>query len=168
MKSKLAAICLSLIVSSQAPVALAQTAQLSSDQAWELVKETELGEKLELRLKDNRKVKGEKVLASDSELSLTFKNQQAVQFKRDEIRQVWRSLRPDPDKQRFYQGVGTGVGLIAGLAIAIGASQSNESCYDCRGRAVGLVTAAVGMTLAGSFIGRKLAGGKKILVYQAP
>ena len=168
MKTKVAAIWLSLIVSAQAPLALAQNAQLSSDQAWELVKETTLGEKLELKLKDGRKVKGEKVLASDSELSLTLKNQQAQQFKRDEIRQVWRSLRADPDKQRFYQGVGTGVGLLAGIAIAVGASRSDGSCYDCRGRAVGLVAATFGMAIAGALIGRKLSGGKKLLIYQAP
>jgi hypothetical protein len=44
MQPKMAAICLSLIVSVQAPLALAQSAQLSSDQAWELVKETKLGD----------------------------------------------------------------------------------------------------------------------------
>ncbi len=169
MKTKLAAICLSLVVSAQAPLALAQNAQISSNRAWELVKETELGEKLELKLKDGRKVKGEKVLASDSELSLTLKNRQAAQFKRDEIQQVWRSLRPDPDKQRFYQGVGTGLGLLAGLAIAVGASRSNEPCYNgCRGRTIGLVATITGMGIAGALIGRKLSGGKKILIYQAP
>jgi hypothetical protein len=166
MKTKLAAICLSLIVSAQAPLALAQNAQLSSDQAWELVKETTLGEKLELRLKDGRRVRGEKVLASDSELSLTLNNQQTAQFKRDEIRQVWRSLRPDPNTQRFYQGVGTAIGLVAGVAIAVGISRSDKRCSDCEGRAVGMVAATVGMAIAGSLIGRKLSGGKKMLIYQ--
>jgi hypothetical protein len=169
MKTILVAICLSLIVSAQAPLALAQSSQLSSDQAWELVKDASLGEKLEVRLKDGRKLKGEKVLVSDSELSLTLKNQHAAQFKREEIRQVWRSLRPDPDKQRFYQGVGTGVGLLAGIAIAVGASRSDEPCYNnCRGRAIGLAAAMIGMTTAGALIGRKLSGGKRILIYQAP
>jgi hypothetical protein len=168
MKSKLAAICLSLIVSFQAPLALGQTPQLSSDQAWELVKESNLGETLELKLKDGKKVKGEKVLASDTELSLTLKNKQPAQFKRDEIREVWRSLRPDRSKQKFYQGVGTGVGLLAGLAIAIGASRSDRSCYDCRGRSVGIVTSIVGMTILGSLVGRKLSRGKKIMIYHAP
>src|SRR5262245_15115269 len=97
MKTKLAAISLSLILSAQAQLALAQSSQLSSDQAWELIKQTTLGEKLEVKLKDGRKVKGEKILASDSELSLSIKNQQAAQFKRDEIRQVWQSLDPDPE-----------------------------------------------------------------------
>src|SRR5215475_4029410 len=106
MKTKLAAICLSLIVSTQAQIALAQSAQLSSDQAWDLVKQTTLGEKLVVKLKDGRTVKGEKVLVSDTELSLSIKNQQAAQFKRDEIQQVWRSLLPDPEKQKLYQSLG--------------------------------------------------------------
>jgi hypothetical protein len=168
MKTKLAAICLSLILQAQAQLALAQSSQLSSDQAWELIKQTTLGEKLEVKLKDGRKVKGEKILASDSELSLSIKNQQAAQFKRDEIRQVWQSLDPDPEKQRLYQGIGVGVGLIGGIAIAIAASRPGESCYDCRGKGIGLSAAVVGMTTAGALIGRKLAGRERILIYQAP
>jgi hypothetical protein len=168
MQTKMAAICLALIVAAQAPLALAQDAQLSSDQAWELVKETRLGEKLELKLKDGKKLKGEKVLASDTELSLTLKNRQPAQLKRAEIEQVWRTLRADRGKQKFYQGIGTGLGLLAGLAIAVGASRSNGSCYDCRGRAVGSIVAPIGLSIAGALIGRKLAGGKKIMIYQAP
>jgi hypothetical protein len=169
MKTKLAAVCLSLILSAQAQLALAQSAQLSSNQAWDLVKETMLGEELEVKLKDGRKVKGEKVLVSDSELTLALKNQPAAQFKRDEIRQVWRSLRPDPDKQKLYEAVGFGVGLVGGIAIAAAASRPNEPCYDCRGRGVGLVAAVVGVTTAGALIGRKLGGGgKRMLIYQAP
>jgi hypothetical protein len=168
MKTKLAAVCLSLIFSAQAQLALAQSAQISSNQAWDLVKETMLGEKLEVKLKDGRKVKGEKVLVSDSELTLTLKNQQAAQFKRDEIRQVWRSLRPDPDKQKLYEAAGFGVGLVGGIAIAAAASRPNEPCYDCRGRGVGLVAAVVGVATVGALVGRKLGGGKRILIYQAP
>ena len=168
MKAKLAAICLSLIVSAQAQIALAQSAQLSSDQAWDLVKQTTLGEKLVVKLKDGRTVKGEKVLVSDTELSLSIKNQQAAQFNRDEIRQVWRSLRPDPEKQKLYQSLGFGVGLLGGIAIAVAASRSDEPCYDCRGRGIGLAAAVIGTTTAGALIGRKLAGGKRILIYQAP
>ncbi len=168
MKAKLAVICISLVMMAQTPLALAQSDQLSSDQAWELVKQTTLGEKLEVKLKDGKKVKGEKVLVSDSELSLALKNQQAAQFKRDEIRQVWRWLRPDSDRQKFYQGLGTGAGVLAGVAIAVAASP-NEGCYnDCGGRGVGIVAAIIGMTIVGALIGRKLAGGKRILIYQAP
>jgi|SRR5262249_35987273 len=169
MKTRLAAICLSMIVLAQAPLALAQNAQLSSDQAWDLVKQTTLGEKLELKLKDGRKVKGEMIIASDTGLSLSAKKQQAVNFNRDEVRQVWRALRPDSDKQKLYQGVGGGVGALAGIAIAIAATQPGEPCGDCRGRGIGLASAVVGMTIAGALIGRKLGGaGKRILIYQAP
>ncbi len=168
MKTKLAAICLSLIVSAQAQLALAQSSQLSSDQAWDLVKQTMFGEKLVVKLKDGRKVKGEKILVSDSELSLSIKNQQAAQFKRDEVLQVWRSLHPDPEKQRLYQGIGVGVGLLGGIAIAVAATRPGEPCFDCRGRGIGLTAAVIGMTTAGALVGRKLAGGKRILIYQAP
>jgi hypothetical protein len=169
MKTKLAAVCLSLILPAQAQLALAQSSQLSSNQAWDLVKETTLGEKLEVKLKDGRKVKGDKVLVSDSELTLTLKNQQAAQFKRDEIRQVWRSLPPDPDKQRLYGTVGFGVGLVGGIALAAAVSRQNDPCYDCRGRGVGMVAAVIGVTTAGALIGRKLGGGgKRMLIYQAP
>jgi hypothetical protein len=167
MKTKLAAICLCMLMSAQAPLALAQTVQLSSDEAWALVKETTLGERLEVKLKDGRNVKGEKVLVSDSELSLSIKNQQAAQFKRDEIRQVWRSMRPDRDKRKLYQGIGTGLGLLGGLAIVIGASRETQPCNGCRGRAIGLTSAVVGLTIVGALIGRKLAGGKRMLIYQA-
>jgi len=169
MKTKLAAVCLSLILPAQAQLALAQSSQLSSNQAWDLVKETTLGEKLEVKLKDGRKVKGDKVLVSDSELSLTIKNQQVAQFKRDEIRQVWRSLSPDPDKKRLYETIGIGAGLVGGIALAAAVSRTNDSCYDCRGRGIGMVAAVVGVTTAGALIGRKLGGGgKRMLIYQAP
>jgi len=169
MKTKLAAVCLSLILPAQAQLALAQSSQLSSNQAWDLVKETMLGEKLEVKLKDGRKVKGDKVLVSDSELSLTIKNQQVAQFKRDEIRQVWRSLSPDPDKKRLYETIGIGAGLVGGIALAAAVSRTNDSCYDCRGRGIGMVAAVVGVTTAGALIGRKLGGGgKRMLIYQAP
>jgi len=169
MKTKLAAICLSLIVSAQAPLALAQSAQLSSDQAWDLVKQTLLGEKLEVKLKDGRKVKGEMILASDSELSLSLKNQQAAQFKRDEVREVRRVMPPDREKQRVYGSIGVGVGLIVGVGVALAISQSDRNCFDCRGRTIGLTTILVGFPIAGSLIGRKLGGGgKRILIYQAP
>src|SRR5262249_29839246 len=150
-------------------LALAQSAQLSSDQAWDLVKQTMLGEKLEVKLKDGRKVKGEMILASDTGLSLSVKNQQAANFNRAEVRQVWRALLPDTDKQKFYQGIGGGVGALAGIAIAIAATQPGEPCGDCRGRGIGLAAAIIGMTTAGVLIGRKLGGGpKRILIYQAP
>ncbi|MGH9841177.1 MAG: hypothetical protein ACREEM_20685 [Blastocatellia bacterium] len=166
MKTKLTAISLSLILLAQAPLASAQSTQLSSDRAWELVKQTPLGEKLEVKLKDDRKVKGEMIIASDSELSLSLKDQQTVQFKRDEVRVVWRFLPPDPDKQKIYSGIGVGVGLIAGLSLAV--SQSERHCGDCRGTKVGLIAALVGMPIAGSLIGRKLGGrGKRIVIYQA-
>jgi len=169
MKTRLAAICLSMIVLAQAPLALAQNAQLSSDQAWDLVKQTTLGEKLELKLKDGRKVKGEMILASDTGLSLSVKNQQAVNFNRGDVRQVWRALHPGSDKQKFYQGVGGGVGALAGIAIAIAATRPDEPCGDCRGRGIGMAAAIIGMTTAGALIGRKLGGGaKRILIYQAP
>src|SRR5262245_10464759 len=167
MKVKIVVICISLGMSTLTTLSLAQSNQRSSDQARELVKQTMVGERLEVKLKDGKKVKGDKILVSDSELSLTLKNQQAVQFKRDEIRQIWRS-NPDPDKQRFYQGVGTGAGLLAGIAIAL-AAYPDEPCYnDCGGRGIGIVAAIIGLTIVGALIGRKLSGGKRILIYQAP
>jgi hypothetical protein len=169
MKTKLAAVCLSLILSAQAHLVLAQSTQLSSNQAWDLVKETALGEKLEVKLKDGRKVKGEKVLISDSELTLTLKKQQAVQFKRDDIRQVWRSMPPDPEKQSLYGAIGLGAGIVGGIAVAAAIGRSDGSCYACRGRGIGMVAAVVGVTTAGALIGRKLGGGgKRMLIYQAP
>ena len=169
MKTKLAVVCLSLILSAQAQLVLAQSTQLSSNQAWDLVKETALGEKLEVKLKDGRKVKGEKVLISDSELTLTLKKQQAVQFKRDDIRQVWRSMPPDTEKRSLYGSVGFGVGLVGGIALAAAVSRQNDPCYDCRGRGIGMVAAVVGMSTVGALIGRKLGGGgKRMLIYQAP
>src|SRR5262249_52263837 len=121
------------------------------------------------KLKDGRKVKGEKVLISDSELTLTLKKQRAVQFKRDDIRQVWRSMPPDPDKRSIYGAVGLGAGIVGGIAVAAAIGRSSGSCYDCRGRGIGMVAAIVGITTAGSLIGRKLGGsGKRMLIYEAP
>jgi hypothetical protein len=167
MKAKLAVISLSLIIVAQPSLASAQGAQLSSDQAWDLVKQTPLGEKLEVKLKDGRSAKGEMILASDSELSLSLKNQQAAEFKRDEIREVRRVLPPDPDKQKLFAGIGVGIGLMAGLAIAI--SQAERYCGDCREEKVGVAVAMVALPVGGALIGRKLGGrGKRILIYQAP
>lgn len=166
MKIKLTAIFLSLMILAQPSLALAQGAQLSSDQAWDLVKQTPLGEKLEVKLKDGRSAKGEMILASDSELSLSLKNQQAAEFKRNEIREVRRLLPPDPDKQKLFAGIGVGIGLMAGLAIAV--SQAERYCGDCRGERVGVVAAIVGLPIGGALLGRKLGSrGKRILIYRA-
>ncbi len=110
MKAKLIAITLSIMALAQAPLALAPSAHLSSDQAWELVRQTPLGEKLEVKLKGGSKVKGEMIIASDSELSLSVKNQQTAQLRRGEIREVRRFLPPDPDKQKLCAGIGVGDG----------------------------------------------------------
>jgi len=165
MKAKLAAISLSLMILAQPSLALAQGAQLSSDQAWDLVKQTPLGEKLEVKLKDGRSAKGEMILASDSELSLSLKNQQAAEFKRNEIREVRRVLPPDPDKQKLFAGIGVGIGLMAGLAIAI--SQAERYCGDCQDERVGVAVAIVGLPVGGALLGRKLGSrGKRILIYR--
>jgi hypothetical protein len=166
MKTKLTAIALSLMILAQAPLTLAQSTQLSSAQAWELVKRTPFGEKLEVKLKDGRSVKGEMILASASELSLSLKTQQAAELKRAEIREVRRILPPDPDKQKLFAGIGVGVGLIAGLALAI--SQAERYCGDCRDEKVGVAAAMVGLPVGGALLGRKLGSrGKRILIYQA-
>lgn len=60
-----------------------------------------------------------------------------------------------------------GIGLIAGLSLTV--SQSERYCGDCRGTKVGLIAALVGLPIAGSLIGRKLASsGKRIVIYKAP
>lgn len=166
MKTKLVVLSLSLILLVQAPLGMAQGTQLSSDQAWALVKQTPLGDTLEVRLKTGETVNGEMILASDTELSLSIK-QQTRQLKRDGLREVRRILPPNPDKQKLYAGIGAGIGLMAGLSLSV--SQSERYCGDCRGTRTGLLAALVGLPIAGSLIGRKLGGrGKRIVIYQAP
>lgn len=132
---------------------------------WDAVRQMPAGEKLQVQTKQGNKVTGQVVSASDAELWLEQK-QQVRAIARDEISKVWRIAPPSRSKQQFYSGIGVGVGLIAGLALAV--SQIDVQCGECSGTKVGLTAAIIGFPVGGAIAGRALARGKRILIYYAP
>lgn len=134
-------------------------------QTWDAVQQTPAGEKLSVQTRDGKKVLGDMVSASDTTLWLE-ERQQPRALQRADIQKVWRVAPPSRSKQKFYSGIGTGVGLFAGLALAI--SQTEVQCGDCTGTKVGIVAAIIGFPVGGAIIGRALARGKRILIYYAP
>jgi hypothetical protein len=166
MKSKLFALCLSLMFLFQPSFVPGQSQQTASDQAWEPVKQLSTGEKLIVELKDGRKIQGRILSVSDQELSVSLK-QQITTVKREETRKIWRVSPPDPDDQKLYAGIGTGAGLMVGLALTLSLAQ--QQCGDCTGTKAGVVALLVGLPTAGALIGRKIGSrGERIIIYQAP
>jgi hypothetical protein len=166
MKSKLFVLYLCSVFLVQPSVVLGQSQQTTPDQAWEPVKRLSTGEKLILESKDGRKIQGRVLSISDQELSISLK-QQIATVKREEISKVWRISPPDPDDQRLYAGIGTGAGLMVGLALTISLAQ--RQCGECKGTKAGVVALLVGLPTAGALIGRKIGSrGERIIIYQAP
>lgn len=82
---------------------------------------------------------------------------------RESVRKL--SRREAPARRKLYTGIGTTVGLMAGLlaAVPIGFKQCGRNCNGEGAAMVGLV---VGGPVGGALLGRKLAGkGEWWLVY---
>ncbi len=165
MKTRFIAICLASMMAVQTPVILGQSPNPASSRDWETVKQIPTDEKLVVRKKDGKEIKGEMSNASDSELILYRKNRDES-IKREDIQRIWTVSPPNKRKQRVITSLGFGVGLFGSLALAV--STLDSPCGDCNAEKAGFFVILIGATAAGVLIGQKLGAGKRYLIYETP
>jgi hypothetical protein len=164
---KITAFCLCWILILTAPGVMAQQTT-APNQSWDLVRQLQAGEKLEVEGRtDKKKVSGKFVSLSDTELVIERKGKDE-RYMRDEVKNIWRVAPPSRKKKVIFSAIGGGVGAIFGLGIAVGLGlkQCGGSCADEK---TGIGAALIGLPVAGVLAGRALAGsGKRALIYSAP
>jgi hypothetical protein len=104
-----------IIVLVQSPVVLAQANVTPRE--WSKVVATAADEKLEVKLKSGKTVKGKLISVTDSGLTLSHRNKELA-LNRDEIFRIYRaSGKSGVSPTVIGAGVGAGVGLAAGGVI---------------------------------------------------
>ena len=153
------AVSLVLAVSLLLPsVTLAQTA--TGD--WSALKTVGQGDKLHVKLKSGKTVKGKMAGVSDTALSLTV-GDKATDISRDDVQSVYRVTSKSAAKATL---IGAGVGAGVGAGIGAATSDDNDFIFS-RGQSaavVGALGAGVG-AIVGFAIGKT--GGKRVLIYEA-
>jgi hypothetical protein len=138
-----------------------------TNQSWDVLRQLQAGEKLEVERKAAKKVSGKFVSMSDTELIIERKRKN-VSFRRDEVKNIWRVTPPSRKKQVILAAIGGGAGFFAGALI--GLSLALKPCQpNCGDERAGEVAAVVGLSVGGVLLGRAAAGsGKRALLYSAP
>jgi hypothetical protein len=122
------ALCLALIMLlGGSPAVLAQGAN-SSAQEWSKVAAVAPDEKLEVKLKSGKTVKGKVSTVTDSRLTLTQSNRM-IELNRDEILRVYRvGGKSGMSPTLIGAGVGAGVGAAAGgVILAVNEGEDDET-----------------------------------------
>ena len=143
------------------PVTPAQTSPAPTGD-WSALKTVGTGDKLEVKLKSGKTVKGRMAGVSDTALSLTV-NDRATEVGRDDVQSVYRVKSKSATKATL---IGAGAGAAVGAAVGAATSDDNDFIFS-RGQSaaiVGAVGAGVG-AIAGFAIGKS--GRKRVLVYDA-
>jgi outer membrane protein assembly factor BamB len=149
------------------PGVMAQQAT-TAYQSWEEMRQTLAQGKLQIERADGKKITGEMLSVSDTELVIDRKGKPEA-FKRDDVKKVWRVNPPGRLKRGIFMGIGGGVGFFAGAAIAIGLAYNNQCGGSCADEKAGIAGALIGLPVAGVLAGKALAGkGKRTLIYSAP
>lgn len=113
-----------LFVSSQAPLALAQQ---GSSNNWTVVQQLRTNEKLVVRKKDGKELKGEMIEATDTALTID-RDGKPLSIPRNDVRQVY--LVEGKAAKGKWAAIGAGVG--AGAGTGIGAVKYSSSGDDSR------------------------------------
>lgn len=148
MKNKIVASCLIVTLSI---IAFAQPAVLGQDVGqprfgtWEAVKAIRSGERLEVKLKSGKTVKGELTRVSDTEIALGS-GSNVVTTGRNDVQRVSRVIGKSSNKPILVGAlIGAGVGG-GGMAVAAAAD-------DTAGTEGELTPIVIGVVLAGAAVG---------------
>jgi len=156
------AICLVLAASlSLPPAAPAQTSAAPGGD-WSALRAVGQGDKLEVRLKSGKTVKGRLAGVSDTTLSLTV-NDRATEVGRDDVQSVYRVTSRSAKKATL---IGAGAGAAVGAGVGAATSDDDDFIFS-RGQSAAILAAVGGAAgaITGFAIGKT--GRKRVLVYDA-
>lgn len=143
------------------PVALAQEATAQT-QEWSNLKTITPGSKLDVRLKNKKRVKGKLISISDTALSLSDRDKPA-EINQDDVLSVHQMSGMTAKKATL---IGTGAGAAIGAGLGAAGSSGNHILFSRSQDAalVGVIGAVVG-AIAGLVVGK--IRHKRALIYQA-
>jgi hypothetical protein len=138
---------IALLLSSNTPFVLAQTGSLSD---WSAVQQIKTNEKLMVRQKNGKEIKGEMIEATETALTID-RNGKPFSIARDDVRQVY--IVHGKAQKGKWALIGAGIG--AGTGAAIGASKYSPDRDDSEiWLPVGLIFGAGSGALDGMLFGQ--------------
>ena len=147
---------IALLLSSNTPVVLAQTGSLSD---WSAVQQLKTNEKLMVRQKNGKEIKGEMIEASETALTID-RNGKPFSIARSDVRQVY--IVSGKAQKGKWALIGAGIG--AGVGAGIGAAKYSPDRDDSEiWVPVGLIFGAGSGALGGMLFGQTTR--KRELVY---
>jgi hypothetical protein len=163
MRRKALTFCLALIIISvQSPVVFAQEASVPSRE-WSTVVAVASNEKLEVKLKSGKTVKGKLGGVTDTRLTLS-REKRMIDLNRDDISRIYRAGgKSGVSPTLIGTGVGAGVGAAAGgVIVAVNEGEDDETIPGIVLSA--LVGAGIG-ALTGFLSGK--ARNNRVLIYES-
>ena len=156
-------VLLALLVN--ANIAVAQKANDSSRE-WEAVKALAGGERVNVRLKDGKKVEGTVRSASDSLLSLN-RGANPVDLNRDSVSKVYRLVpRSAARSVGKSAAIGAGIGFGAGAAVGIAGGTYEDLETTGLVGLLGGLGAAIGAGI-GALVGAMYVKQRRVLIFEA-
>ena len=166
MKIKALALCALLLVTTTNPtLLLAQGMPETRVGAWADVQKIPPGDELEVKLKNERTIKGRVSTITDTKLALT-RDGKTTDIDRAEVFRIKRVVPKSTAKSTL---IGAGTGAAGGAALAAIALATDGSSGDGAELAAAVVTVSA---LIGTGIGALIGAGiglrkKKVLIYEA-
>src|SRR5262245_46231161 len=157
---KIVAFCLCWLLILTAPGVMAQQTA-APNQSWDVLRQLQPGEKLQVERKTGKKVSGKLVSLSDKDLIIARKGK-GEGYNRDEVKNIWRVAPPGRAKEALGS-ILLGAGIIFGLVVAVGIG-SRECDGGCAEEGIAVVAALIGIPAAGFFADRALENGKRTLI----
>lgn len=153
-------LCLSL------PVVAAAGQSNSPSTDWSAVQSVPLGDKLNVKLKDGKKVEGRLRSVSDTTLTLDRGNRTS-DFDRNSIARVQRYVSNSVGKSIGKStAIGAGVGFGAGAGLGLAAGQYEDIETASLVGIFGAIGAGLGAAIGAIAGAASATGRKKVLVYQ--
>ena len=140
---------------------LAQATDPTATGMWAGVERVPPGEKLLVKLKDGKKLKGRLRSVSDTGLTLSRRNK-TVDVDRERVQQIFRLMHKSARKATLI-GVGAGLAVAAAVTAGLCEGEDNNTCWGLGMLLFGGPGAGIG-ALAGWGIG---SGKKRVLIYDA-
>lgn len=162
LKVQVVSLIVALLYAYSSPVLAGQTTL--PPVGWDAIKSIPPSEKIEVKLKDGKTIKGRVLAASDSALTLSQKGV-SIDVAKDSVKRVYRVM-PRRAARSLAIGAGAGAGAGAALGLVIAANYQGDSGEEAGYILIlGLVGAGIG-SLIGGLTGA-LKPDLKALVYEA-